>query len=426
MKKLKVAIIGAGSTYTPELIQGFISRRDVLAVDELAFMDIDVPKMEIVAGLARRMYEAQEMHPKIVLTDRLPEAVEGADYVIGQVRVGGLSARIRDEKIPLKYGMLGQETTGAGGFMNALRTLPVLMNVTKAMSVWAPRARLINFSNPSGIIAEALLNFTDIQTVGLCNGPINMVRQAMRRVPDGTAVMDYDFVGLNHLNWICGIHADGKEILQEQLAAGSGPTESREFDAPLLKAVGAIPCSYLQYYYHRQEAVKKCLAAAQTRGEVCVEIEDELLRLYQDPELREKPAVLDKRGGALYSEAAVSLMDAWENDKNEIHVVNVKNQAAYRFMAWDDVVEVKCRVGQGGAAPIPLTPSFGNPHIIGLMQAVKAYEKLTVKAGLEGDRNAALQALLVHPLIGDYDVAKSMLDEMLEANRAYLPQFFKR
>ena len=431
MKSLKVAIIGAGSTYTPELIDGFLQRTAGLALGSLAFMDINLEKTAIVAGLCRRMLAEKGVDVPLTITDSLESAVEGADYVLGQVRVGMLEARIRDEKIPLKYNLLGQETTGAGGFMKALRTIPVMMRVARTMERLAPDAWLINFSNPSGIMAETILNHTGVKMMGLCNGPINILRDARKRLPEGTKDFGYDFVGLNHLCWLTGIYADGREILQEQLATDTASSSSSakfknipelSYPAELMAVMKGIPIGYLNYYYFRDETVKHCQEAQKTRGEVCLEIETELLELYRNPALREKPDALNKRGGALYSEAAVSLIDAIENDRNEVHVVDVKNKGAYPFMADDDVVEAKCLVNRNGATPIPLG-HFDNTHIIGLMQAVKAYEKLTVKAGLEGDYTVALSALLTHPLIGDYHRAKPLLDEMLEANRAYLPQF---
>ena len=427
MKALKIAIIGAGSTYTPELIDGFLRRPDSLRLDSLWFMDIHLEKANIVADLCRRMLAARGIDAPLHVTDNLEAAVEGADYVLGQVRVGMLEARVRDEKIPLKYNLLGQETTGAGGFMKALRTIPVIMNVARTMERLAPNAWLINFSNPSGIIAEAVLNHSSIKMMGLCNGPINILRGARERLPEGTRHFDYDFVGLNHLCWLTGIYADGVEILQDQLGAVQASTGFKNipdmpYSADLMKAIKGMPIGYLNYYYFRDESIKHCQEAEKTRGEVCMDIEAELLSLYRDPTVTEKPAVLDKRGGALYSEAAVSLIDAIENDRNEIHVVDVKNGGAYPFMAADDVVEAKCLVNRNGATPLPYR-GVRTPHIEGLMQAVKAYEKLTVKAGIEGDVDAALAALLVHPLIGDYHRAKPLLDEMLQANRAFLPQF---
>ncbi len=428
MKGLKIAVIGAGSTYTPELVNGFITRKTQLKLDSLYLMDIDMNKMEIVAGLIKRMLGVNGMNVPMILTQNLEEAIEGADYVLCQVRVGMLDARIMDEKIPLKYNLLGQETTGAGGFMKALRTIPVMMDVVRKMEKLAPDAWLINFSNPSGIIAEAILNNSDIKMVGLCNGPINMIKKAMKMVPEGTGKFDYDFVGLNHLCWITGIYADGKEVLRDKLGTGLEAAELKNiakqtFDEALLKAVKGLPIAYLNYYYFREEQIKKCKEAKKTRGEICKDIEAELLCMYKDPDLKEKPKALDKRGGALYSEAAVSLIDAIENDRNEFHVVDVKNNGAYSFMDKDDVVEVKCIVNKDGVVPIKLD-KFDDPYIIGLMRAVKAYEKLTVKAGLYGDYDAALAALMAHPLVGDYYKAKGVLDEMLEANKKYLPQFF--
>jgi 6-phospho-beta-glucosidase len=428
-RKLKIAVIGAGSTYTPELIDGFLSRVKTLSVSEFYFMDIDRNKMEIVAALCRRMVEAKGIDSKIILTDDLEKAIEGADYVLAQIRVGKLEARIRDEKIPLKYNLLGQETTGAGGFMKAMRTIPVMVKVAETIERLAPDAWLINFSNPSGMIAETLLNHTKVKMIGLCNAPINMIKDAHRRVPEGTKEFDYDFVGLNHLCWITSIYADGKDVLKDQLKGNLEADTLKNipktsYSEALLKAVTGLPVGYLNYFYFRDEQVKKCKEAEKTRGEVCKEIEAELLELYKDPELKEKPEVLNKRGGALYSEAAVSLIDAIENDKNEVHVIDVRNNGAYSFMDDDDVVEVKCVVNKKGAFPVKLE-NFNDNYIIGLMRAVKAYEKLAVKAGLQGDYDAALAALMVHPLIGDFKKAKAVLDEMLEANKQFLPQFFK-
>ena len=423
MRNLKVAVIGSGSTYTPELVDGFLRRVDSLRVDSFYMMDIDAEKNAIVSALAERMVRAKATGARVVVTDSLEEAVEGADYVLGQVRVGKLDARIKDEKIPLRYGMLGQETTGAGGFLKALRTIPVMLNVARTMERLAPRAWLINFSNPSGIVAQALLNHSDIQMMGLCNNAINMQRAVRAHLPQGAA-FDYGYVGLNHLSWMTAAYADGVDKLpalryDEALRHVNG----LRYPDALLDAIGALPCGYLSYFYLRQQMYDLVASAEKSRGEVCKEIEKELLALYSDPTLTVKPAALDKRGGAMYSEAAASLINALENDLRETHVVNVRNQGALSFMAPDDVVELKCVVGKDGAAPIAM-PGFQNDHIVGLMQAVKRYERLTVEAGLTGSRDAALAALLCHPLVGDYDKAKPMLDELLEAHRAFLPQFF--
>lgn len=427
MRKLKFAVIGGGSTYTPELIEGLIDRKEQLNLDSLYLMDINERKLNIVGGLIRRMLEKNQMNTKLVLTQNLEEAIKDADYVVCQIRVGQLDARILDEKIPLKYDLLGQETTGAGGFMKALRTIPVIMDIVKTIEKLAPEAWLINFTNPSGIIAEAVLNHSNVKMIGLCNAPYGMIKRAKEMLPEGTKEFDYDFVGLNHLCWITGLYADGKNIIQEKLkgdiefAKLKNLTETNRDDL-LLRATGGIPVGYLDYYYFRDKKIQECKEKERTRGEECKIIEEELLELYSQPELNEKPKQLEQRGGAYYSTAAISLIDAIENDKNEYHVVDVKNNGALDFMDKDDVVEIKCLVNKNGATPVKVE-NFQNQYIIGLMRAVKAYEKLTVKAGLTGDYEAALAALMVHPLIGDYVKAKGVLDEMLEANKEFLPQF---
>ena len=430
MRNLKIAVIGAGSTYTPELIEGFIVRRETLDVESIYLMDIDKKKMGIVGALTERILRKNSMNCRVVMTEKLEEAIQGAHYVLSQVRVGKLDARISDEKIPLKYDMLGQETTGAGGFMKAMRTIPVIMNIVKTMEKLAPDAWLINFANPSGLVAEAVLNNTSIKMAGLCNCPTSMIKDARAMVPADAREFDYDYVGLNHLSWITGVYADGRNILPQLIENGLEITtmkniQEMEFQKPLLKATGGIPSSYLNYYYFRDAQIRHCKEADKTRGEVCKELEKELLEMYEDVSLVDKPALLEQRGGAYYSTAAVSLIDALENDKNEYHIVNVRNEGALPFMDMDDVVEVKCLVNRNGIIPVEMK-NFNNNMIIGLMKAVKAYEKLAARAGLSGDYDAALSALLVHPLIGDYNKAKPMLDEMLEANRNFLPQFYKQ
>lgn len=429
MRKLKIAIIGAGSTYTPELIEGFIKRKAELDVESFYLMDINETKLRIIGELSERMIKHNLMASKIVQTMNLEEAIAGADYILTQIRVGGLEARVRDEKIPMKYDLLGQETTGAGGFMKALRTIPVLMEMARLIEKTASNAWLINFTNPSGIIGEALLNNTNVKMISLCNVPINMEKDARAMISDQAQSFDYDYIGLNHLSWITSIYEDGVDVLPSIIENKIETTtmkniDKTEYDYELVKATKGIPSSYLNYYYFREEKVKHNEEAEKTRGEVCMDIEKQLLEIYKDIKLEEKPALLEQRGGAYYSTVAVSLIDAIENDKNEIHVVNVKNNGAIDFMEDDDVVEIKCLINKNGAKPIVIKNN--NPYIIGLMKAVKAYEKLTVTAGLKGDMNAALAALLAHPLIGDYNKAKPLLMEMLEANKDYLPQFYNK
>ena len=422
MRTLKAAVIGAGSTYTPELMEGFINKRENLDFMTFCLMDINREKLDIVGGLAKRMLAAKGFTGRIELTENLDEAVADADYVFAQIRVGGLAARIRDEKIPLKHGLLGQETTGIGGFMKALRTVPVMYDIARRIEKLAPNAWLVNFSNPSGIVAEALLNHTKVKMIGLCNCFVNMKASIAKTV--GTDDFDYEYLGLNHLAWVTSVTVNGENVVGRLIkSAGAGMKNIPDlgYDDELLAAVPAIPSPYLNYFYLRDKQLQKCLEAEKTRGEVCVDIENSLLEKYKNPDLKEKPPELAQRGGALYSTAAVSVVDAIENNKNEYHVVNVKNSGAIPFMAHDDVVEIKCLVNSSGAKPVAVSET-NSPYIKGLMQAVKAYEKLTVMAALNGSRPDALAALMIHPLIGDFEKARAALDEMLSANAEYLPE----
>ena len=414
---LKITVIGAGSTYTPELIEGFINRKDSLPVRELWLMDIDEYKLKISYELAFRMLS--EKYPECILysTLELDEALYNADFVLTQIRVGGLIARIGDEKIPLKYEMIGQETTGIGGFMKAMRTIPVMRDIAMRMNKLCPDAHLINFTNPSGLITEFLLNHTDIKTIGLCNIPIKMRKWAIdtfaKESPD--AVVDY--VGLNHLSWITGVYEHKRQLLN-YCSKGF-----EDFSAELIEFAKGYPCGYLSYYYNKQKQYHKLRSQKKSRGEECVIIEKELLSIYQSPELYTKPKQLEKRGGAMYSEAAVSLIDALYNDLDELHIVDVKNKGTLDFMDEDDIIEISCRVNKSGCYPIPLITQ-PSAHIKLLMKTIKHYEKLAIQAAITGDYQKAVEALLLHPLCQDHENIKEAIDEMLAANRKYLPQFF--
>jgi 6-phospho-beta-glucosidase len=422
MRTLKAAVIGAGSTYTPELIRGFIDRQNSLNFQSFYLMDINKEKLEIVGNLAKRMLASKGFTGEVVLTQDLDSALSGADYIFAQIRVGGMEARILDEKIPLKYGLLGQETTGVGGFMNALRTVPVMLDMAQRIEKLTPDAWLINFSNPSGIVAEALMNHTNVKMIGLCNSFVNMKAGIAKNL--GREDFEYEYIGLNHLSWITSVTVDGENVL-ERLGKTAGAKFKNiphvNYDDDLLAAIPAIPSSYLSYFYLRDEQLQNCLKAEKTRGEICAGIEDSLIKEYENPNLCDKPKELEERGGSLYSTAAVSVVDAIENDKNEYHVVGIKNNGAIPFMADDDVVEIKCTVNRKGATPVAI-PDMNFHYIKGLMQAVKAFEKLTVTAALNGSRKDAIAALMVHPLIGDYHKAKAVFDEMVKANAKYLPE----
>jgi len=425
MTKLKISIIGSGSTYTPELIEGIIQHSLSIPVTDIYLMDIDPRKLEIVGNLCKRMILKAGLGAKVVLTQNLQEALDQADFVLAQIRVGQLACRILDETIPLKYGLIGQETTGIGGFFKALRTIPVLLDIAKQMEQLCPKAWLINFSNPSGILAQALQNYTSIKTIGLCNVPINMISGVENAL--GIKNLDIEYIGLNHLSFITAIKKGEQDLFKTMLTQGVQGMGMKNiplqgFSTELIQTIEAIPSSYLEYFYFREDKLKHLQEEEKCRGEICVEIEEQLLKQYADLDLAEKPKELEKRGGSRYSEAAISLVDAIYNDKQEIHIVNVLNEKALDFLEPDDSVEISAVVGKNGVTPIPIH-NFTNQHVIDIMKTVKAYERHTIQAAIHGDDDEAIKALLIHPLIGDYHKAKACYGEMKQAHKLYLPQF---
>ncbi len=426
MRNLQITIIGAGSTYTPELIRGFIDRKDSLAVNRFVFCDIDDRRNNILGGLSRRMLDRAGIKADIVLTNNMKEAVKGADYILAQIRQGCMDARIRDEKIPLRHGLLGQETTGIGGMVNAFRTIPVIRELCSLARKLAPEAWTINFSNPSGLVAEALADEFGSRLIGLCNIPVTMSSMAKSLLEAGDD-FDFDYIGLNHLSWMTEAYSAGRECLNELLmepAMGSvmANIPGVPFSQELLRAVEGFPCDYLKYYYFRDEMLKKCRDAEKTRGEECLELERKLLEIYEDEALDVAPPELEKRGGSKYSEAAASLIESIENDRGDVQVVNVRSGGAVPFLGSGDVAELKCRITRGGAEPLPLRRDPG-VHIKGFIQMMKAYEKLASRAALTGHFSDAVAALMSNPLTQNYAGAVSALREMLDANREFLPQF---
>ncbi|WP_027340769.1 6-phospho-beta-glucosidase [Halonatronum saccharophilum] len=434
MEGLKIAVIGGGSNYTPELLEGFIKRADELPVREIYLVDIEdgKEKLDIVGNLAKRMVEKSGLDIDVKLTLDRREAIKDANFVSTQFRVGGLEARSRDERIPLKYEVLGQETTGAGGFAKAMRTIPVIMDICKDIEELAPDAWLINFTNPAGLITEAILKHTNVKTIGLCNVPIGMVKMVAKILEVDSDRVKMDFVGLNHLVWGKCAYLDGKDVTMkviDKLADGAELTMKNipdlNWDKDLLESLKMIPCPYHRYYYMTDDLVADEIEAANsdkgTRAEQVMGIEKQLFEVYDDPELDIKPPQLEQRGGAYYSDAAVSLISAIYNDKKEVHTVNVRNNGTIKGLPDDVSIEVNALVDSTGAHPI--TVGKLPPTIYGLIQSVKAYEELSVEAGVSGDYGLSLQALALHPLIPSVKVAKGLLDEIIEQNRDYLPQF---
>lgn len=435
MTGLKIAVIGGGSSYTPEIIEGFIEKRAELPVETIYLADIPAgrEKLELVGNLARRMIAKAGASIRINLTADRREALAGADFVTTQFRVGGLKARSQDERFPLKYDVIGQETTGPGGFANALRTIPVILDLAADMAKLCPQAWLINFTNPAGLIAETVLRFTGVKCIGLCNVPLTMVNMAAKLLEADPGHVYIEFAGLNHLVWGRKVRLKGQDVtlrVLEALKDGAGLARKNipdlKWDGDFLDALGMLPCPYHRYYYMTGGMLAEEKAAALpggkgTRAEQVQALEKKLFELYKDETLAEKPRELAERGGAYYSGAAVSLISAIYNDKREIHTVNVLNNGAISGLPDDCVIEANCVVGRQGA--LPLTVGVLPPEISGLIGQVKAYERLAAEAGAAGDRKKALLALANHPLVPSVTVAKQLLADILALNQPFLPQF---
>ena len=417
---VKVAVVGGGSTYTPELVEGFVTRSDRQPVDELVLLDVDPDRLAVVGSLAERMARKAGWSGTVHLTDLAREAIEGADFVIVQLRVGGNQARLRDETIPPRHGFVGQETTGPGGFAKALRTVPVVLELAELTAeVGAPEAWVVDFTNPTGLVTQALLD-QGHRACGLCNVAIGVQREVASHFGVEPDRVRLDHVGLNHLSWERAILVDGVDRLPELLA--DPPPELLEGEPiELVRALGALPSYYLRYYYRTHEVLEH-QRTGRTRAEEVLEIEAGLLELYRDPALDTKPKLLEQRGGAWYSDAAAALVASLHAGTGDDQVVDVLNQGAIPNLPPGDVVEVTCRVDRAGAFGHPTEPLA--PEMLGLVQHAKAYERLAIEAAITGSRAVALKALITNPLVGDVDRAGPLLDELLDANRAMLPRFF--
>jgi len=423
---IKIAVVGGGSTYTPELIEGFHARRKRLPVDELVLQDIDGERLEVVGGLAKRILDRHEWPGRLVVTKDRDRALDGASFVIVQLRVGGQAARLVDETLPLEFGCIGQETTGPGGFAKALRTVPVVLDIAEQTERrGAKHAWLIDFTNPVGIVMQALLDHGH-RAIGLCNSAMGFQRRFARllEVPSERVLLDH--VGLNHLTWERRVLVDGEDRLPElierhadEIAGDTG------VPADLIRLLGAVPSYYLRYYYSTDEVLREQLSGSKrSRAEEVMAIERGLIEMYRDPNLSEKPALLEKRGGAYYSEAAAQLIASLHADTGDLQVVDIRNDGALPDLPDDAVVEIPARIEAGGARAEPMAPL--PPEMLGLVQQVKAYERLTVRAAVDGDRKAGLKALIANPLVARYNVARPLLDAILEANQAHLPRLFAR
>ena len=420
----KVAIIGGGSSYTPEFIEGFINHENEIQVGEIALFDVDEERLNIVGGMVQRQVHYAELDTRVTLTLSRPKAVEGARFVASQMRVGQMPARIRDEKIPLKHDVIGQETTGPGGTLKAWRTIPVTLDTARDIEKYAQGAWYLNFTNPSGIITEAILKHTNLNAVGLCNNPINIRRMIAEAMGVRDEQVYLEWIGLNHVNWVRRVYVDGQDITERVFDNFEQFEDELHFPVELVRMLGVLPTFYLQYYYNHPAKLAEAKAAPKSRGEVVLEVEKALFEKYKDPNQMVKPPELSQRGGALYSEAAMQLMLSLLLDRRDVQIVVTRNNGAIPDLPEDASVEVPCVVGAHGVTPLQMGRL---PETIrALCQQAKAWESWTVEAGVSGSRQAALMAMMTNPLVPSFEVARALVDEMLEANRDYLPQFFPK
>ena len=423
MNGLKIVTIGGGSSYTPELVEGFIKRYEILPVRELWLVDIEEgrEKLEIVGGLAERMVKKAGVPMKVILSCDRREALKDADFVTTQMRVGQLEARIQDERIPLKHGMIGQETNGAGGMFKAFRTIPVILEIVKDMKELCPHAWMINFTNPAGMITEAVLRYTDFKKViGLCPDRIRM-----------------EIAGVNHHIFATDIFLDGESVLEQVIRRYQNLDTSDTiamknfnafpFSAGLLNGLGCIPCPYHNYYFFTEKQLRQELEEyeeGRVRGEVVRKLESELFALYRDENLDEKPKQLEQRGGARYSDAACNLICSIYNNTCDIQYVNVRNQGAVSNLPADSAVEIASVITKDG--PKPIAVGELKPQINGMIQMIKSFERMVCEAAVTGNRDLAVAALNINPLCPSDELANITVDELIRAHKKYLPQFADR
>jgi 6-phospho-beta-glucosidase len=415
---MKIAVVGGGSTYTPELVDGFARLRETLPVDELALVDPAADRLELIGALGNRILTKQGHPGRITTTSDLDAAVDGADAVLLQLRVGGQAARNEDETWPLECGCVGQETTGAGGVAKALRTVPVVLDIAERVQRANPHAWIIDFTNPVGIVTRALLQ-AGHRAVGLCNVAIGFQRRFASYLGVSPEQVSLDHVGLNHLTWERAVYVDGENRLPKLLAEhGAEIATSLGLPRGLLDRLGVVPSYYLRYFYAHDAVVREQRSKPSRAAEVAA-IERELLELYADPTLDEKPELLSRRGGAYYSEAAVALAASLLTGIGDVQVVNTRNGGTLPFLPDDAVVEVPALVNHDGAVPLPVATM--EPLYAGLVAHVTAYEQLALDATLHGGYDRVFKALLAHPLVGQASYAERLTDLLVAHNRAYLP-----
>lgn len=433
-KGVKLAVIGGGSSYTPELMEGFINRYNEMPIREIWLVDIPdgQEKMEIVGKMAQRMWDASPYKVPVYRTLNRAEALQDADYVMTQFRVGLMEARIKDERIPIAHGMLGQETNGAGGIFKALRAIPIILEIVEDMKRYCPNAWLINFTNPSGMVTEAVIRYGKWnRVIGLCNVPVSAMMKECKLLDKPLEDLIYKFAGLNHFHWHRVFDKTGKELtgylIEHMYEAGAGIVKNIH-DVPFyteqLKHMGMIPCPYHRYYYRQEEMLdfaKEDYETEGTRAEQVKRTEEELFELYKDENLMTKPEQLSKRGGAHYSEAACETVVSLYKDKKSYMVVSTRNQGAVPDLPEDCVVEVSSYISAAG--PLPIAFGALKPAERGWLQVMKNMELCVCEAAVTGDYGALMQAFILNPLIPFGETAKKVMDELLIAHKKHLPQF---
>lgn len=437
MEKLKIVTIGGGSSYTPELVEGFIRRYHELPVSELWLVDIEEgkEKLEIVGNLAKRMVEAAGLPMKVFLSLDRKEALKDADFVTTQLRVGQLQARILDERIPLSHGIIGQETNGAGGMFKAFRTIPVILDIVEDMKMLCPDAWLINFTNPAGMVTEAVLRYGGFnKVVGLCNVPVGMKKTMAKQLEVSDEEVDMKIVGLNHHFFMTDVFVKGKSRMKDILEKYEQMNEEDQtemknimvipWSKELIRGLKSIPCPYLSYYFFTKEQLEHQMELFQknnVRAEFVKGVEEELFTLYREESLHEKPKQLEQRGGAFYSDAACNLISSIYNDKGDIQYVNTVNGSALSNFPADTVVEIASRITKNGPVPVPA----GEIPVAlqGTIATIKTFERMVCEAAVTGNKDLAIAALTLNPLVPSDKIAVEVFKELLEAHEAYLPQF---
>ena len=432
MNGIKIVTLGGGSSYTPELVEGFIDRYTHLPITELWLVDVEdgKEKLEIVSKLAQRMIEKAGIPMKVISTLDRREALKNADFVTTQMRVGLLDARIKDERIPLSHGLIGQETNGAGGMFKALRTIPVILEVVKDMEELCPDAWLINFTNPAGMVTEAIIRYTNFRkSIGLCNVPVGMVAGFAKLLGVDASRVSMEIQGSNHNIFATDVFVDGESVFDQLLQKYIENTENatmrnidaQEYSPDLIKGLQAIPCPYHNYYFFTQEQLEiqlKEYKEGRVRGEVVKEVEAELFELYQDVNLTDKPKQLEQRGGALYSDAACNLIASLYNNTGDLQYVNVANNGTFTNLPNESSIETACMITKDGPKPIALGEI--KPTLNGNIQMIKTFERLVCEAAAKGDRASAIAALNINPLCPSDKLANIVFDELSHAHREYL------